>query len=201
MQQSLLHLDANRIWVLDRCSDNSENTLNELGERYIKTDASLIGRQTSYCRNLGLAHCHNDADILFLDGDRFVASGNLATLTSWDKDIALLTLEDDYRNSFTDYGEHYGQVFNCFFSCGIFFKRSAINKILDFQNGEFFRTDLQQDWGIEDTYLGDVAFHLQLSADIYKDAVLNGKFEKDSMDNANVLVKRFNERNKLNVLW
>lgn len=201
MRDVLHGFPAQRIWVLDRCTDDSEKTLQELGEFYVKTDDSLTGRRTSCCRNLGLSLCHRDADVLFLDGDRFPVSGALSGLETWDKDIALLLLEDEERNLVTDYHPYYGEVFNLFFSCGIFLKRKAVDAITTFQHGELFRQDLQADWGIEDTYLGDVCYHLRLMADIYKGCRLNGTFNKRKFDSPDVLARRLNERKNLKVNW
>ena len=201
MLQSLKPYPYRRIWVLDRCTDDSESQLKELGESYVKTDDSLRGRQTSYARNLGLSFCDCRSDILFLDGDRYISEGTLGGLSHWDKDIALLTLENESRNGIPDYQKYYGHVFNSFFSCGIFIKREAINKILEFQQGELFCEELQEHWGIEDTYLGDVCYHLGLTADIYRECKLKGVFERFALDTANVMVRRFTKRDHLKVVW
>jgi len=201
MLQSLKHYPCKRLWVLDRCTDDSENQLKEFGESYVKTDDSLYGRQTSHARNLGLSLCDRRSDILFLDGDRYIAEGSLEGLSLWNNDIALLTLEKESRNSMTDYRECYGQVFNSFFSCGIFIKREAINRILEFQQGELFCEELQDQWGIEDTYLGDVCYHLGLTAGIYRGCKLKGEFEKFALDTAHVMIKRFAKRDNLKVKW
>jgi len=201
MYNSLLHIPSKRIWILDRCTDDSEEILQKLGEFYIKTPDCLKGRQTSFSRNLGLSYAGKHSDVLFLDGDRYITNGSLNNLINWDKDIAILALQDDYRNNINDYRNCYGKVHNMFYSCGIFFKRSSINKILEFQKGELFLTSIQTDWGIEDTYLGDVCYHLRLTCDIYREALLRGKFDKCFLDTLDVIEKRFRLRDKLNVLW
>ena len=201
MWNALHEFPAGRIWVLDRCTDESEKRLRELNEFYVKTDESLTGRQTSHCRNLGLSFCRKEADVLFLDGDRYPVSGTLSALETWDKDIALLLLEDEERDKVTDYSQYYGEVLNLFFSCGIFIKRRAIDTITGFQQGELFRKELQADWGIEDTYLGDVCYHLRLTADIYRDCRLQGAFDKREFDSPDVFPRRLNERKYLKVNW
>ncbi|MCK9542137.1 MAG: hypothetical protein M0R03_08915 [Novosphingobium sp.] len=200
MYDSLQHIECNRIWILDRCTDNSEEQLKELGERYVNTFNSLEGRQTSYCRNLGLMLCDNNSDVLFLDGDRYVKNGCFNNLLKWKNDIALLMVEKDERCEIDDYSHFYGQVNNGFYSCGIFIKREAINKILDFNKGELFSTDIQKTWGIEDTYLGDVCYHLGLTCDLYKDCILNGEFKKIKID-LDTIESRFKKRDSLNVKW
>jgi len=188
-----------RIWVLDRCSDDSAAQLKSAGEFFIETPSWLKGRQTAYSRNLG-ASAAGDDDILFLDGDRWITSGSIAGIESSETDIQLLRLENDSRNSITDYQESYGTVYNGFFSCGLFMKKTAIQKVIQFQ-GELFKLSTQEKWGIEDCYLGDVCYHLKLTADLYKCCKLAGKFDRLSLDNGQVLVDRFKLRDKLNVKW
>ena len=74
MYTALREYPFNRIWVLDRCMDNSEEQLKKSGERYLKTKGTLEGRQTSHARNLGLKVCSPNSDVLFLDGDRYPVS-------------------------------------------------------------------------------------------------------------------------------
>ena len=202
MYKSLHEYPYARFWVLDRCTDDSENRLIELGERYIKTPGNLMGRQTGFARNCGLSHCNNESDVLFLDGDRYPVSGTLSLLEKQGTDISLLLLERDFRDVFTEkYRSIYGGVNNLFYSPGIFLKRKAINKTLEFQNGELFSTEMQDDWGIEDTYLGDVCYHLRLTADFYKECRLHGEFSRKNLESLNVLEKRFRKRELLNVRW
>ncbi len=202
MYEALRPYDSgNRIWILDRCTDNSEKLLQQLGEKYYKTPENLTGRQTSFSRNLGLSKCHGSHDVLFLDGDRFPVEGGLNGLPGWDKDIALLLLEKDGRSVINDYENVYGNVHNGFFSCGIFIRKKAIDKIVQFQQGELFDTGLQHVWGIEDTYLGDVCYHLGLTCGIYTGCKLRGEFDKYMLDNLDAIEKRFRKRDKLNVKW
>ena len=147
-----------------------------------------------------LSLCNKDADVLFLDGDRYVESGNITDLENTDYDINLLYLTEDLRDGIIDITKTYGQVYNFFFSCGIFFKRSALNKILDFQNNELFSEDIQEHWGIEDTYLGDVCYHLNLTCNYNKEIRLHGKFEKTAAEIDTIYI-RLQKRDKLNVLW
>jgi len=200
MYNSLRAYPYSRHWVLDRCADNSAAQLRSLGEKYICTPNNLEGRQTSFARNLGLALCDSHNDVLFLDGDRYVTQGGLQHLEELKTDISLLLVENDFRDGI-DFDYCYGRVTNFFYSCGIFLKRSAIDAITDFQNGELFATDMQDVWGIEDTYLGDVCYHLGLTAALYKECRLQGGFDKRQVDSIHVLERRLRKRDALNVLW
>lgn len=201
MYNSLQHFPAKRVWVLDRCTDDSKKKLKKLKEFYVETPSDIEGRQTSFARNLGLSFCSDDVSVLFLDGDRFVSDGDLNGLFSWEPDIGLLMLESDKRDEIVDYKATYGHVMNGFYSCGIFFKRKAIDRILAFQDKELFRVNLQSDWGIEDTCLGDVCFHLGLTADLYRNCRLKGCFDKLFLDSLDVMERRFKIRDGLNVIW
>ena len=195
MLQSISHVDARRIWVLDRCTDSSEKYLEETGELYVKTPGKLTGRQTSTARNLGLSLCDPECDVLFLDGDRFITSGDLANLYTWEKDIALLLLEHDARDEIINYEKHYRTIHNFFYSCGVFFKREAINKILAYQS-ELFPVELQTHWGVEDVGLGDVCYYLGLTCDIYKGCRLNGEFNLFDVS-AEAMKIRFDRINRI----
>ena len=198
---------SRRIWILDRCTDDSEKKLSRYKEEYHTTPSELIGRQTSFSRNYGLMFSNPKADIVFLDGDRFIVNGdNFNNLKYY---ISLFTLEqDDYRNemkhadgSEIDYmKEIYGTPVNLFYSCGLYIQRNAINKIIKFQKGELFSTELQEEWGVEDVYLGDVCYHLGLSCEINKNIRLHGGFSNNKTS-INALRKRFELRDKLNVKW
>ena len=187
-----------RIWILDRCTDNSKEQLQAAGEFFVETPGWLKGRQTAYSRNLGAMIA--DDDVLFLDGDRYIVSGSIEELENSVTDIQLLRLQSESRNSVTDYQQIYGTVYNGFFSCGLFMKKTAIQKVIQFQGG-LFKLSTQEKWGIEDCYLGDVCYHLKLTADLYKCCKLAGKFDRLSLDNGQVLVDRFKLRDKLDVKW
>ena len=189
-----------RIWVLDRCADFTENFLNIHREHIIKTDSTLEGRQTSYSRNLGLQACDPDQDVLFLDGDRYIVEGEFSP-EEWKEDVALFKLQSDNRDNIHDYQKVYGTVHNGFYSCGLFIKRKAIDMILNFQGGYLFNEDIQNSWGIEDTYLGDVCYHLGLSCDLHPNIRLHGLFPRSRLDGLHILKTRLDLRNNLNVKW
>lgn len=199
MLNSLKKYNFNRIWICDRCTDNTIDILKSYNEVYKETDKTLLGRRTSFARNLGLSLTNSNNDVLFLDGDRYIKDGDLSVLGKSKYDIELLLLENDSRINL-DMNNYYGTLNNCFFSCGLFMKRQAINKAIKFQNGYLFDENIQRHWGIEDTYLGDICFHLNLSCVFNKDIKLNGSFDKRTIDNK-ILQKRIIRRKKLNVLW
>jgi len=209
-----------KIYVADRCTDNTIQTLKELEEEYNvyifdTTPLQKEGRQTSYCRNIGLYLTNLDNDVLFLDGDRVITNPEVLEfeLNQAKSEIVLLTLEKgDYRGfEEYDFSQFYGNVLNDFFSAGIFIKRSAINKIVShpilFQPdnnvySQLFPEELQSVWGIEDTGLGDICYDLGISADVNKVIKLRGSFERRSMDSLDVVEQRLKFRDKLsNVLW
>ena len=196
--------DWNIVYVADRCDDLTNGIIKILAANDSRITVLInergVGRLTSQMRNLGFWHTRPESDVLFLDGDR-VPLGSLAPLSKWDKDIALLMLEHDGRDAIDDYSKVYGTVHNAFYSCGVYFKASALRSILDFQEGKIFREDMQAMWGIEDTYLGDVCYHLNLTADLYRDCRLRGKFDKYALDSLDAIELRLKERNKLNVKW
>lgn len=189
-------------YIADRCTDNTLDDLSICKVDLVDTTPlNLQGRQTSFCRNLGLSLCKPDSDVLFLDGDRYPVSGSLTeAIESCTTDILCLQVSRDVRDPKT-FSENFGKIDNGFFSCGIFFRRSAINSIMQFQKGELFNTSLQSDWGIEDTSLGDLAYHLSLSASLSDKVRLRGGFERTKLDSINVLEKRFKFRENLSVKW
>ena len=182
-----------RIWVLDRCTDNSEKMLKALGEEYYKTPFWWFGRKTSSARNFGLSKTDNTHDVIFVDGDRhFVSVTNMNTFTN---DIELFTIEDDSRLILKDYQDVYGTFNNGFYSNGLYMKRSAINKIIEFQ-GELFDTSLQSEWGVEDLSLGDVAHYLNLTCDLRTDIVQKGGYDSNKSPSAKMQIKRLKAAKK-----
>jgi glycosyltransferase involved in cell wall biosynthesis len=195
-------LKDKKIWVLDRCDDNSEELCHKLSLNYIKTPNTWKGRMVSSARNLGLSVCDKDSDVLFLDGDRYPVSGH-KDFHLYNSDILLFLVENDERDDpkwFTDYSQIYGHLHNGFYSCGLFMKRSAINKVLEFQ-GELFSTDIERFWGVEDVHLGDVCFHLGLTCKIHKKMRLRGSFDKDKRIPLDAWRARVAKRLPLNIIW
>ncbi len=194
-------------YVADRCTDNTLEQLVSINNHhggFIDVVATIgkEGRQTSYCRNLGLSRCEKDSDVLFLDGDRYPVMGTLEeAITDCDKDLLLFPVAEDFRDP-EMFERAYGYVNNCFYSCGLFATRKAITAVQVRQDGQFFNEALQGVWGIEDTSLGDLCYDLRLTAKLTDKAVLRGGFDKKEVDDWATILKRFEYRNKLkNVKW
>lgn len=197
---------GNALFVFDRCSDASERLASLLGIPYISNDDGE-GRMTSTARNLGYAELkrrHGLQDTLFLDGDRHVAKGDLLGLADSDTDIKDLLLEKDYRDDYTVKYLH-GTISNQNYSCGIFFKADACRKIEGFyeENRDIygdsliFPQNVEKYWGVEDTHLGDICYHLDLSVSVYEGARLSGKFDKHVLDDIEALVLRLRLQSRL----
>lgn len=195
---------ARRVWILDRNTDSSLEFLTSHGEFVVPTPFELSDttRHVSYCRNLGLGFTRPTSDVIFLDGDRSIESFCSGFLRK-SKDVLLFPVEKDERDDpkwFTKYSQVYGQIHNGFYSCGVFFKRSAIEKILAFQ-GCLFDQSLEKYWGIEDVHLGDVCYHLGLSCDLYKRIRLHGSFDNTKKIPLDAWRLRILKRLRLNVIW
>lgn len=193
------------VYVADRCTDNTLDTLRELKEARGKitiidtTDMNLQGRQTARCRNIGLKHTDNRNDVLFLDGDRYAVGGSYADAVMDGKsDTICFPLEIDTRTK-QIFSENYGNIMCGFFSCGLWMKREAINRVVKWQ-GELFNTELQAEWGIEDTSLGDLCYHLGITSELTDKCVLRGKFDRQTITKT-ARLKRFMFREPLNVKW
>lgn len=195
--------NARRVWVLDRCTDGSDKILESLNEFFVTTDFNKEdGRKVSSCRNLGLKNTRSESDVIFMDGDRFIKTF-CNGFTKIKKDIVLFPVEDDERDDpkwFKKYNQVYGHLHNGFYSCGLYMRRSAINRVLDFQ-GELFDTSIEGYWGVEDVHLGDVCFHLGLTCDIYWKIRLNGHFDKEKRIPLDAWRARVKKRLPLNVIW
>lgn len=193
---------ARRIWVSDRSTDDTVKVLKALGEEVHETPSNWVGRCVSSARNFGLSFTRNDADVIFLDGDRYIKKFSKGFLRT-NKDILLFPVEKDERDDpkwFKKYSQIYGHLHNGFYSCGLYMKRSAIESVVNYQN-ELFDTSIEQYWGVEDVHLGDVCYHLGLTCDIYKKIRLNGHFDKDKKIPLEAWRARIKKRIPLNVVW
>lgn len=197
------------IYVADRCTDDTLEKLSKHDNVDVidTTPMGLEGRQTSFCRNLGLSRTDPESDVLFLDGDRHIVSGSIKdAIEECDTDILLFSLEDDNRikSGWFTFEEMYGDVIGGFYSCGILFKRNAINKVKStpIMHGQLFPEFMQDEWGIEDTSLGDVCYSIGLTAKLETGVRLRGSFERNYYDSIDTIERRFKFRDKLpNVKW
>lgn len=190
-------------YIADRCTRDELGWIRCFFPNAIDTgDMMLTGRQTSFCRNLGLSKCDTKSDVLFLDGDRYPVAGDIMEVyKNIRTDAVCLPLEEDFR-TVENFEMNYGRVYNGFFSCGLFMKRSAIEKVQEFQDGQLFREDMQDVWGIEDTTLGDVCYSLGLTAELSDRVKLRGAFERNHVDSLDVVERRLMFRNSLKgVRW
>ncbi|MCQ2232133.1 MAG: glycosyltransferase family 2 protein [Paludibacteraceae bacterium] len=197
--------DWHIVYVADRCTDNTIEQLDALRETRENltiidtTKMDLTGRQTSTCRNLGLKYTNAGSDVLFLDGDRYAVGGSYKDAVDGAKaEIVCFPLQVDSRTP-QSFSDTYGCVNSGFFSCGIFFRRFAIEKVIKWQ-GSLFNNELQYEWGIEDTSLGDLCYHLGLNAELTDKCVLQGEFTYATISKT-ARLKRFIFREPLNVKW
>lgn len=189
--------DWHKVYVADRCTDNTVCLLQQYNNVTIVETENFVGRKTSSCRNLGLTYTDDNSDILFLDGDRYIEEGDIVeTCENAKTDIVLLPLRKEVKRLFS-IDILYGSELNGFYSAGIFFKRSAINKVINFQS-ELFPTEFEHIWGLEDCYLGDVCYHLDLTASVAYNIVLAGIFEKSELPIEDYTIRLF-ARAKLKV--
>ena len=138
-------------------------------------------------RNAGLAYwaphlTEPDAIIEFFDGDRFPIKYEdpAAEMAATGADILLYPCEKDIRFGYAKPGaELYMKgPGNAFFSCGLAIRKSAIDKIVAFNKGDFF-CEAFSGWGGEDQYMGTVAAHLGLKCVLSAKTVLNGSVGGD----------------------
>lgn len=192
-----------KVYVADRCTDGTVEKLLTRDDTLVvdTTPMKLEGRQTSFCRNLGLSHCSATSDILFLDGDRYPVEGDLEeAYETMRTDVLCLPLREDFRHP-DDFDLNYGRVLSGFYSCGLLMRRKAIVAARDFQCGRLFDESLQSTWGIEDTALGDVCFHLGLTAALSDKVRLRGGFDKTLLDSLDAIERRLRFREHLDVRW
>lgn len=146
----------------------------------------LEGRLTSTARNFGLRIIESfwkpedDDAIIYMDGDRKLTRGSLNAVKPA-HDVELIKLENDYRKEM-HYSERYGEINNGFNSNGLIFKYSAIKKLKE-HFGFVFPEEVQDVWGIEDRCLGDMCFHLNLSAEYNFNVTQKGTYERTEISN------------------
>lgn len=197
--------DWNIVYVADRCDDGTIEKLNILKSSRPNltivdtTNMELTGRQTSVCRNLGLKLTNPANDVLFLDGDRYAVGGSYqSAIDDARSQIVCFPLEIERRTK-ASFATTYGCVNSGFFSAGLFMTRQAIEKVVKWQ-GCLFNPQLQAEWGIEDTSLGDLCYHLGLTAELTDKCVLRGGLTNTTISKT-ARLKRFMFREPLNVKW
>lgn len=155
---------ANRIFVLDRCTDGTKEFLESCGEKYVeRVDATGFCAGTA--RNLGLKHTNPNNDVLFLDGDRIPHNLTFERIIQmlYYFNISMIKNENDNRHWFVNVpsiNTQLNQFNNNVWSSAILFRRSAINTISEVVgDNNLFDPIFDGHWGCEDEYIGDLAKH------------------------------------------
>lgn len=155
--------------VLDRCTDHSEDVAAKVNIPFITNwegEGFLAGRM----RDKGL-ECSGVSDTLFLDGDRIPSGGfsYMDARTALDMyDVTIMPIaEGEFRAWFRQdqyvANPNYGKWDNDVFTCGMVVRKEALEKIKEAQNNLLFVKDFDGQFGEEDRYLGDIAYHLGLT--------------------------------------
>ena len=156
-----------RLFILDRCTDNTASILSELNEQYIEKHTGN-GFEAGATRDFGLNYINDNDDVLLLDGDRIPINLSIDLLSFAVKnyDSTLLKAERDYRKWFKEsftLNPKISQPNNEFATCGCLLKRSVIDNIRNQQNGRLFNPIFDGNWGLEDYYLGYLIHHNNFS--------------------------------------
>jgi hypothetical protein len=173
MNASLSHLQeqgADIIYVLDRCTDGSQNLAIELDLKYVETpDDYVVGHCPGYARNIGaqlLQQNNGPCNILFLDGDRTPTNVTTDIINKClsISDIGLLQTQNDYRNvqnnDFQMWSFSPHELDNHVLSCGILLSANIISQLQYLQSGNIFHPVFDTCYGLEDTFLGSLSMLL-----------------------------------------
>jgi hypothetical protein len=171
-----------RLFVLDRCTDNSSSILSDLKESFIENkegEGFLAGR----ARDLGLKFLGIE-NTFFLDGDRIPVnfSVDLVNRALEKYDICLVSVTEDFRTCFTSdftFNPEFRRIHNDVFSCGLCIRKEMIEKVVALQQGRLFHPAFDGNFGEEDRYLGNVVLHFKGSCGLFpKNCYLKGGFRK-----------------------
>ena len=188
-----------RLFVLDRCVDNSSTILSGLKESFIENkegEGFLAGR----ARDLGLKFLGIE-NTFFLDGDRIPVNFSTALV---DKalelyDICLASVAEDIREIFKSEfvpNPSFKYMYNDVFSCGLSIRKKMIEMITGIQQGRLFHPVFDGNFGEEDRYLGDVVYHFKGTCGLFpKESYLKGDFTK--IKNWGPYVEQFRRRLEL----
>lgn len=175
---------ANRLFVLDRCTDESKEFLKSKNERFIENTEGE-GFLAGYSRDLGLKKLGIE-NTLFLDGDRILNNFKQEDVDfAFDiADICLIKIQDDFRKNFKKtftVNPEFGKYHNDVFTCGLTIRKEMIQKIVEVQDGRLFHKNFDGNFGEEDRFMGDMAFHLGGTCWLFPEHVyLSGGFSKAS---------------------
>lgn len=148
-------IDVPTLFVLDRCTDGSQEKCKRLGVDFITNEIGS-GRQVSRARNLGANKFPND-DILFLDGDR-IPLFPVSQLEQSTFGVTLVKSETDVRDRISQgsWVEEplWGTFHNGLFSSCVLIRRLYIDQVIA-DYGHLFDEEFTE-WGEEDRHLGDL---------------------------------------------
>lgn len=179
LQEQLPNIE--RLFVLNRCIDNSKQVMTELGEKFIEITEG-VGFRIATAKNVGLQHVNPDNDVLFIDGDRYPHNISIELINTALKkfDITVLKCENEIsrlwvNNEFTKNPNQH-RLYNDVWGCGFVIRRSAIEKIKNINNGRLYTELFNGSWGEEDQNIGDMSYCLDLTCGAFPMYVyLNGE--------------------------
>ena len=156
--------NVKRLFVLDRCSDNSKQLLTDLGESFIeKLDGN--GFEAGRARDFGMAHFGYDKHFLLFDRDRFplgfTESILIKGLSSYD--ICLTRVSEDIRDWFKPEfvsNPNFRKIENDVYTPSFTIRKEMLGKILPLNGGRLFNQAFDGNWGGEDMSMGDFAYAL-----------------------------------------
>lgn len=156
-----------RIFVLDRCDDDSEKILIGLNEKYV-TNSVGVGFCAGTARSIGAKVSNQTNDLLFLDGDRIPSNitEQLVYESLYYYDICLIKADNEPRKWFLDdftFNPYYGLEESHVWTCGFSIRRDAVNVISKISNNALFDNIFDGEYGWEDLHMGDIAYHLGLT--------------------------------------
>jgi hypothetical protein len=189
----------NRLFVLDRCVDNSVEILKKKNELFVENkdgEGFLAGKM----RDLGLSY-FGLRNTLFLDGDRVPVNFSIDIIQKALElyDICLISIENDCRHKFKSefiLNPVFKSFHNDVFSCGFCIRQQMIEKVISLQKGRLFNKEFDGVYGEEDRYLGDVICRLNGTCGLFpKQYYLKGEFSK--IENRIVYNRQICKRHKL----
>lgn len=150
-----------RIWVADRCIDDTVEKLKTLNENVI-TNSEGEGFLAGKMRDIGLDYVlSKDYEVvIMLDGDRipFNLTKELVEEEMEDRDVSLGYCEVDERNRI--YSLVHAEPFEKMFTCAVIIKTKFLKRVrkLSFMEGRCFHKGFDGLYGNEDIFLGNCLF-------------------------------------------
>ena len=175
-----------RIWVADRCIDDTVDKLRSMNENVIintEGEGFLAGRM----RDKGLDYVlDKEYDVVvMLDGDRvpFNLTNELIEKEMEKGDASLGFCETDGRK--TCYDLIHSQPYNKMFTCGVIIKTKFLKRVrkLKIMEGRCFHKNFDEVYGNEDIFLGICLFSIGAKV-IAGDLMLKGRVPSKFFANA-----------------